>query len=1168
MPSHGETIGPYRILSDLGSGGMGTVYLGEVVDPAGGLDVGARVALKVVHPHLLEKAGFFKRFLREAEIGRAVRHDNVVRCYDCDALRVEGEQTHFLVMEYVEGQTLRALLDELEAVPEELCRHVGHEIAAGLAAIHAVGVVHRDLKPENVLITDEHVVKIMDLGVAQLQDAAIRLSQTGHFVGSIHYAAPEQFGAHADRIDARADLHALGAILYELSSGRHPFHDDDPRAVLRRVLDETPRPVAELNPQLSPFFEELVHALLAKDPADRPATAALVGQILTEGEGGAWWQERARVLRQSTRRPLRRVRIPRDTALYGRAADLDRLDGLFERARSGAGQVLFLEGEAGVGKTRLVDEFVRRLEERGEDLHFLYGSYLPGGAATAAGAWSSAYREHFGVESLETTLRKYLRARPVLIPAFAAMLRGEPTPKGETPLTRDTLQTVFVQTTMALAEERPTIVLIEDLHFAPGEGHTMLASLAEAVFDQRVLLLATTRPGAAATWSVDLERHAHVQRHVVSRLGPRDLVELLQEAFHSEVLAQALSGRIAVKSDGNPFFVFEIIRALREEGSLAERPDGTWTTTERFRDITVPSSLTDLVSARVSTLERGERELLEVAACCGFEFDPLVAAAAAGLERVPGLKLLGQIEKRHRLVRSAGRRLVFDHHQVQEWLVDGIMVPLREEYHLAIARALEQGVGAEAGGALTVKLAGHFLAAGRDAEVLPHVLPALEHLADLCRNEQVVALAEQVLQRPALLVGPARVPVLLAQSYALDFLGRPEPVRRVLDEAVAIADVQGDALSRTKAHQALGWFHFGQSEYAEAEREIRHGLALAREAGDRDQESRAVSRLAGIFQRLGRLEDARREYERWRELSRELGDRVGEAGATGGIGNLHYLAGRYEEACAHYERYLALAREAGDRHHEGVATGNLGSALRFLGRYGEALAHTRQRLVIAGERGDRRGEALTQANLGGLLVSLGEFAESRRVLDASLRTLEEIGARREAGFALNGLAALAEAQGDDEEALACLERVLVRRRELEDPHGIGTTLLSMGRLHLAAGRQEEARACLEEALRLGEQQDDPSLFVGARCLLASLPGGDVAAAIEACERQRDRLAHTDRMDCLWRLWRLTDDRRYLAQAQRLLESLCARAPEALRDSMVERSPLLRSIRAAWAEQSA
>ena len=103
-------LGPFRLLTDLGSGGMGTVYLARASRPAVGLAPGTRVALKVVHPHLLETRGFFKRFLREADIGRRVRHENVVRTYDGDALRVDGEQHHFLVMEYVEGQTLRDLL--------------------------------------------------------------------------------------------------------------------------------------------------------------------------------------------------------------------------------------------------------------------------------------------------------------------------------------------------------------------------------------------------------------------------------------------------------------------------------------------------------------------------------------------------------------------------------------------------------------------------------------------------------------------------------------------------------------------------------------------------------------------------------------------------------------------------------------------------------------------------------------------------------------------------------------------------------------------------------------------------------------------------------------------------------------------------------------------------
>src|SRR6185295_15063767 len=138
----GATIGPYRLDAELGAGGMGRVWRATTTRRAAGLPAGAVVALKLVHPHLLETEGFFKRFLREAEVGRRVVHENVVRTLDCDQLVVDGRPQSFLVMEYVEGRTLRGLLDEIGRAPEELCRHVGREVAEGLAAIHAAGVVH------------------------------------------------------------------------------------------------------------------------------------------------------------------------------------------------------------------------------------------------------------------------------------------------------------------------------------------------------------------------------------------------------------------------------------------------------------------------------------------------------------------------------------------------------------------------------------------------------------------------------------------------------------------------------------------------------------------------------------------------------------------------------------------------------------------------------------------------------------------------------------------------------------------------------------------------------------------------------------------------------------------------------------------------------------------
>ena len=126
----GTDLGPYRLGEMLGTGGMGSVYVADVTGRAPGIETGSRVALKIVHAHLLETPGFFKRFLREADVGKTVQHENVVRTYDCRrAAPSAGEQMNFLVMEYVEGQTLRDLLVELDRVPEELCRHVGREIA-------------------------------------------------------------------------------------------------------------------------------------------------------------------------------------------------------------------------------------------------------------------------------------------------------------------------------------------------------------------------------------------------------------------------------------------------------------------------------------------------------------------------------------------------------------------------------------------------------------------------------------------------------------------------------------------------------------------------------------------------------------------------------------------------------------------------------------------------------------------------------------------------------------------------------------------------------------------------------------------------------------------------------------------------------------------------------
>jgi serine/threonine protein kinase/tetratricopeptide (TPR) repeat protein len=1145
----GSTLGPYRLDRELGAGGMGTVWRATLVGRGPGIDAGTVVALKVIHPHLLETPGFFKRFLREADVGRRVAHENVVRTYDADALLNDGKQLHFIVMEYVEGQTLRALSSDLGRVPEQLCRHIGREVAVGLAAIHAAGVVHRDMKPENVLITEGERVKVMDLGVAQLQDEVIRLSQTGSFVGSVLYAAPEQFGAvaHVGRgagplaaargglggsgggasVDARADLYALGLTLYELATGVHPFAGDDLRVAMRRQLAEDPRPAAELNPQLTPFFEEVLRTLLAKDREKRFATAGELASVLGDGEGSAWWKERARALRVETKRPLRRIRIPRETAIHGRDEEIAKLRRFFEHAKKGEGRVVLVEGEAGIGKTRLVDEFVGRLQQEGEDLNFLFGTYPPGGAATAAGAFSTAYREHFGAEGLEETLRPCLTVTPGLVAAFAALLRGEATPRGEDALTKDSLQSVFLQATRALGAERPTIVLIDDLHFAPEEGLALFAALAAGVAEHRVLLVGTMRPGVSETWVAAVDRHEHGERIVVPRLGAKDLARLLVEAFTSERLAHELSFEVAAKSDGNPFFVFEIIGGLREGKFITRGEDGTWVRTRVIGDIKIPSSVLDLIQARISELSEEERNLLEVAACCGFEFDPLLVGDVLGMGPIQVLQRLGRLEKTHRLVRSVGRRCAFDHHQVQEALYGGVAELLREQYHAAIGTALETREKAATrdpatlDGAVATSLCEHFLKGGRAETAVRYLDAALAHLQRAFLHDAVVRMIDRAVARGDAVDTARRIALLQVKARALYPLGRTVAQEEALGEAMRIAAA-----------------------------ELPSGLA-------RVQIERAM-----LFFRTGRFEQARHASENALELARAAGDRTTESSAAGTMGHVLAALGRHHEMLAIYEDRVAFARASQDTAELSNALNNLGDLLWSLGHVRECFASLEEGVQIARTARHRVTEAMALGNLGGVRATAGALSAAVEALETALVAFRETGHVDWEAFVLHEIGGVAERRGDLDGAARRFDESLRIRREVRNEGEVAETLVALGRVRLAQNRSDLARAPLEEALRTSRNIDQAFSAVLAAAYLARLPGGDASVASETFAKFGARVPPRHAIEARFVLWQVTGDRAHLDEAARLLAFLVEHAPPDLRAGVVANVPLHRAIAAA------
>jgi eukaryotic-like serine/threonine-protein kinase len=261
-------LGSHEVTDLLGSGGFGIVL--KAIDPA----LGRVVAIKVLAPQLATSAAARSRFAREARAAAAVVHDHVVAIHTVDS----WNGLPYLVMPYIAGCSVQERVDRAGPMDVRETLRIGMQTAQGLAAAHAQGLVHRDVKPSNILLENGvERVKLTDFGLARAVDDA-SLTQSGVVAGTPQYMSPEQ--ARGEPVDHRSDLFSLGSVLYFMCVGRPPFRADSTPAVLRRVCDEQPRPLREVNPEVPLCLAEIVARLQAKDPAQRIPSATEVAAIM------------------------------------------------------------------------------------------------------------------------------------------------------------------------------------------------------------------------------------------------------------------------------------------------------------------------------------------------------------------------------------------------------------------------------------------------------------------------------------------------------------------------------------------------------------------------------------------------------------------------------------------------------------------------------------------------------------------------------------------------------------------------------------------------------------------------------------------------------------------------------------------------------------------------
>jgi len=707
----------YRLDSELGRGGMGVVYRAH--DTLLDRDVAVKV---------LGNTGLGTesraRLLREAQAVARLNHPNIVAVHDAG----EADGLPFIIMELVEGRSLH------DAPPHEIADivSIAKQLCGALEHAHAQGIIHRDLKPENVLVTPNGSVKLMDFGLAR--SIASRFSTEGTIVGTVFYLAPEQ--ALGQEIDGRADLYALGVMLYELVTGRLPFVADDPLAIISQHLHAPVVPPSTHNPEIPPALESLILRMLRKKPEERPASATDVRQSLEQWRGEAAAPDGELSLLD---------RLVRGR-LVGRDRELEEAKTLWQQAQSGAqaGRVLLISGEPGIGKTRLLRELVTLAQVSraralvGECYAEGDAPYAPIAQIIQAAADLSGFPDLTGLADL-ITLAPALRSR------FPGVPPGPPLdPQAEQ-------QRLFESVVELCAVLSPLMLVIDDAHWADSGTLALLRYLARRARTSRarLLIVLTYREveldeaRALNDMLHDLNRERLAIRFKLTRLSREQTCDLLEAMFAEDVAPEFVDG-VYRETEGNPFFIEEVCKALIEEGKLY-REGGRWRRLS-MEEIEIPQSVRVAIQTRVGKLPSFAQETLRLASVFGreFDFDALKEMSELdedtlidALETAERAQIISEARRGRPMKGRTSMSFVFAHALIPSTLSESMSGLRRQRLHRRAAQALEC-VYPDRLDELAPLLGRHFAEAGDSEKAVEYLLKAGDRARGLYAYQEAI----------------------------------------------------------------------------------------------------------------------------------------------------------------------------------------------------------------------------------------------------------------------------------------------------------------------------------------------------------------------------------------------------------------------------------------------
>ena len=1056
----GRHIGPYRIESVLGRGGMGEVY--RAWDDR----LNRAVALKLLPKSAVTKGTAVDRFLREARAASALNHPNIVTVHDAGEVEADG---HFIVQELVRGATLRQLMErglEMTAAVD-----IARQVAKALTAAHEAGIVHRDIKPENIMVRPDGYVKVLDFGLARLllantvgEEEGPTLTNfdtaPGIVMGTTPYMSPEQ--AQAAPTGPPSDVFSFGSVMYEMVTGRRPFVGPSSFSVIAAILAEHPVPPARLNPSTPPALDALVLRMLAKEAARRPTAIDVENELaLLSGQSAIDLAPPTTAVRRTT---------------VGREEERAELRQVFARVAAGQSLVLAVTGEAGIGKTSLVEDFLAEIEvsrhhpviARGRCSERLAGSeaYLP--LLEVLDSLLHRTRGETFSELMKTCAPTWFLQVATLSPDGTTMQRLQADLRTAS---QERMKREMGALLQDISRAAPLVIFLDDLHWADVSTIDLLNYLAGRFEGMRVLILGTYRRSEVTTtehpllqMKATLEGRGLFREFPLEFLERADVERYLSLEFPEHRFPPEFASLVHTKTEGSPLFMADLLRYLRDRRVLSE-DGGRWIVTRPLDEIEreLPESVRSMIARKIERLSETDRKLVVAASVQGHEFDSAVVSEALGIDPGDVEESLEALDRVHVFVRTIGEQEFPDRALTMRYRFVHVL------YQNVLYASLQPTRRASLSGKVAAALARHHGTAS------PAVAAQLALLYEAARDFQNAAAQFHVAAQHAAQLFGFREAASLAKRGLKALDGLPEDPGR-LSKELGLQLILGLSL-----RSFLGW------AAPEVEKVYSRARELCGKLGDPPE-------LFPVLWGLTLVHAIRGDLRMFRTLSEQL---LVQANQTGRVEFLlagHQMMasvceflGQPVQSSEHFEKAIALHDLSQHEYYSanfGLDPGMIARALSmrplwYLGYADQSIARTREALSLA--RAAKQPTTLSFALIiaENILMLRGEAEEAVALGDEGIALCREYSLAQEMewtrcyqGLALALLGRTEEGVAQLKDSLASMERINARLQR-------GTYLGLLAEALLLSGRYDEGLRAVDEGLTVSQEALE-------RCDLAEL----------------------------------------------------------------------------------